>query len=223
MDLTLSPKTTRTCLGCKLELPLEQFRWRIKDKVKVPRCGPCDQAYRKRYYDSGGKVKVNATSARSRKKKAVAIAAGEYATEAAHQDRACIECKEVKPYTDFRVQSRYMLLRHPRCRTCDKVYRAECYALNKPQFVESKKRRLAVIRQWLNEIKEADPCTDCAKFWPSYVMDFDHLDPSTKLDKVSRMVFTSSQEEILTEITKCELVCANCHRIRTHNRKKKKK
>lgn len=223
MDLT-TPKTTRTCLGCKLELPLEQFRWKSKaHNVRMPRCRPCDQAYRKRYYDSGGKAKANAVSAKCRKKKAAAIAAGTYPTETAHQDRACIECKEIKPYTEFRLQSRHMLMRHPRCHACDKGYRAQCYALNKPKFVASKKRRIAVIRQWLNEIKEADPCRDCAKFWPSYVMDFDHLDPSIKVDKISRMVFTASQEEILAEIAKCELVCSNCHRIRTHTRKHTKK
>jgi hypothetical protein len=47
-------------------------------------------------------------------------------------------------------------------------------------------------------------------------MDFDHVS-GDKVDDVCRLMFdTGKWERILTEIAKCELVCANCHRIRTH-------
>jgi len=50
-------------------------------------------------------------------------------------------------------------------------------------------------------------------------MDFDHLDPKTKVVKVSALIFEGSRQLLLDEIAKCELVCANCHRERTHQRK----
>ena len=46
---------------------------------------------------------------------------------------------------------------------------------------------------------------------------FDHLDPSKKLNGISYLIngTCSSEITILTEIEKCQLLCANCHRLRT--------
>ena len=62
---------------------------------------------------------------------------------------------------------------------------------------------------------------DCgSKGLPPYCYDFDHLDGSTKLDNVSSLVAAARNRRAITnEIAKCELVCANCHRIRTMDRK----
>ena len=76
---------------------------------------------------------------------------------------------------------------------------------NKQQF---KKR--------LSEIKEASGCTDCGVTNP-IVLDFDHL--KDKKYNISRMIHDGfSWAAIKKEIAKCEVVCANCHRIRTHYR-----
>ena len=76
---------------------------------------------------------------------------------------------------------------------------------NKQQF---KKR--------LSEIKEASGCMDCGETNP-IVLDFDHL--HNKKYNVSRMIHDGfSWAAIKKEIAKCEVVCANCHRIRTHDR-----
>jgi hypothetical protein len=50
-------------------------------------------------------------------------------------------------------------------------------------------------------------------------MDFDHLPGTTKIRGVSELVYIyNDREAALAEIKKCELVCANCHRIRTYSR-----
>lgn len=65
------------------------------------------------------------------------------------------------------------------------------------------------------------PCTDCGGSFPPYVMDFDHLPGTKKTLAVSYLAnHGSGKAKLLAEIAKCELVCANCHRIRTHTRKK---
>ena len=46
-------------------------------------------------------------------------------------------------------------------------------------------------------------------------MDFDHRDPSTKCFGLSHAIF-QAWSNVLAEIDKCDVVCANCHRIRTH-------
>lgn len=62
------------------------------------------------------------------------------------------------------------------------------------------------------------PCMDCGISYPYYVMDFDHRNPLEKSGNLARMG-ASSIEEIIAEIAKCDLVCANCHRERTYGKK----
>lgn len=59
---------------------------------------------------------------------------------------------------------------------------------------------------------------DCGIKYPHYVMDFDHRDRKLKLASINRMInfHSYSKDKILEEIEKCDLVCANCHRIRTY-------
>lgn len=71
-------------------------------------------------------------------------------------------------------------------------------------------------RNWFNELKSA-PCQDCNTTYPPYVMDFDHV-RGKKLFGVTSS-HHRSKKQILEEVAKCELVCANCHRIRTQNRR----
>ena len=48
-------------------------------------------------------------------------------------------------------------------------------------------------------------------------MQFDHIG-TDKISSVSRLVSGRSRQAVLDEIEKCELVCANCHSIRTWHR-----
>lgn len=69
--------------------------------------------------------------------------------------------------------------------------------------------------------KESKPCMDCNKFYPFFVMDYDHVD-GDKFDNLSRLykrVTVKNLHLIDMEIEKCELVCSNCHRIRTNQRR----
>jgi len=53
-------------------------------------------------------------------------------------------------------------------------------------------------------------------------MDFDHV-RGVKHANVMELVSTLSKKRIDQEIAKCEIVCSNCHRIRTHMRKMAKR
>ena len=63
------------------------------------------------------------------------------------------------------------------------------------------------------------PCADCGGRFPKAAMDFDHRDPAAKKYTVSRMLLRASTDEILVEAAKCDVVCANCHRMRTFRRR----
>jgi transcription elongation factor Elf1 len=72
------------------------------------------------------------------------------------------------------------------------------------------------LKKRLKEIKETAGCADCGEK-NHIVLDFDHL--KDKKYNVSRMIHDGfSWAAIKKEIAKCEVVCANCHRIRTYNR-----
>ena len=58
---------------------------------------------------------------------------------------------------------------------------------------------------------------DCGYDASGYSLQFDHLPEHEKLYEVSRMA-GHSKVKILKEIEKCEVVCANCHALRTVER-----
>ncbi len=58
------------------------------------------------------------------------------------------------------------------------------------------------------------PCVDCGQT-DIRVLEFDHVERSTKRLAVTAMVGRRNWPTILSEIEKCEVRCANCHRIKT--------
>lgn len=79
----------------------------------------------------------------------------------------------------------------------------------------SRRRRLNQKQRWLATLAQlkAAPCTDCGGRFHPVAMDFDHRDPIEKLFVISKG--PKKLELVLAEIAKCDLVCANCHRVRT--------
>lgn len=63
------------------------------------------------------------------------------------------------------------------------------------------------------------PCSDCGVQYPPYVMQFDHRDPSTKSFGIAACKSRVSLEDMMLEVQKCDLVCANCHAERTHRQR----
>jgi hypothetical protein len=103
------------------------------------------------------------------------------------------------------------------CRECWKSYYKEQYYDGSKEKVRLQKKN-AIYRNKAREIiREAKSvaCADCGVRYPYYVMDFDHLD--NKEFNLGRYA-GKSIPKIKEEIAKCEVVCSNCHRIRTYNR-----
>jgi hypothetical protein len=99
-----------------------------------------------------------------------------------------------------------------------KQFQAKHYLENRGKYSESSKKARDKRKAKLNELKSG-PCTDCKACYPPECMDFDHTEDN-KVMSVSKMICKTSWQEVLDEIAKCELVCANCHRIRTTARLK---
>lgn len=82
-------------------------------------------------------------------------------------------------------------------------------------------KQKAVLHKYLRDLKDRTPCADCQIQYPYYVMDFDHV-RGKKHANVMELVQTLSRKKIDEELAKCEIVCSNCHRVRTHLRKSNK-
>ena len=67
-------------------------------------------------------------------------------------------------------------------------------------------------REWLAGQKDK-PCADCRKKYPTVCMQFDHV-RGKKLFCIA-VRWSGSIERLKREIAKCEVVCANCHAVRT--------
>ncbi len=104
-----------------------------------------------------------------------------------------------------------------------RAYQREWYAKNKERTIKRNLERHAANRRrnfdFIDELRDNTPCTDCGVQYPHYVMDFDHV-RSEKIGDVSKMASDGwSLENIKAEIEKCEIVCSNCHRVRTWERR----
>jgi len=86
--------------------------------------------------------------------------------------------------------------------------------------IRNNKRFKSTLIAMVDALK-TKPCMDCGRIFKPWQMDFDHRDSSTKRFSISKMVSrTFGIDSILEEIAKCDLVCACCHRDRTHERDK---
>lgn len=98
-------------------------------------------------------------------------------------------------------------------------YNQKWYRKNRSRLIqkakESQRRYRERNRKYVNDLKSSTPCADCGTLYPACVMDFDHLG-----DKEAEIADLAKQGGSLTrlreEIAKCEIVCSNCHRLRTH-------
>lgn len=83
---------------------------------------------------------------------------------------------------------------------------------------QAKREHRLLLQERACAVKDR-PCMDCGLEWPSYVMEFDHV-RGEKIAAVARLVADRCSFEMLdAEIAKCDVVCSNCHRIRTHLQK----
>ena len=134
--------------------------------------------------------------------------------------KECCRCGNPKDEDDFHFKDRAKGTRQPYCKECKTAFNKAWYALHKDTHKKTVRQNNKKYQRELREIidKAKDkPCADCGRRFPPVVMDFDHVDPATKLFNIAACRARSvSLAALLAEMSKCEVVCANCHRIRTH-------
>ena len=106
----------------------------------------------------------------------------------------------------------------PWCKPCRKVYDAAYNARTRERRRARRPERRHGFNAWYLSLKDG-PCADCGNRFAPAVMHFDRLPGAAKVANVGDLARRMSRRRILEEIEKCELVCANCHAIRTVSRR----
>ena len=100
------------------------------------------------------------------------------------------------------------------CQGCKVVNRIRSEEYTKRHPRKASETRIKLKRR-VNAIKMDSGCVDCGYAENPVALDFDHV-RGEKMMAISGMVGRlRSWVSIEREIVKCEVVCANCHRIRT--------
>lgn len=95
-------------------------------------------------------------------------------------------------------------------------YGRKHYRDNKQRYLDRNRINRAKLRRYVANIKESTPCNDCGKQYPHYVMDFDHL--KDKKGLIIDFIRRHNKKALELEIAKCDIVCSNCHRVRSYKR-----
>jgi hypothetical protein len=131
----------------------------------------------------------------------------------------CSRCGEFKPVSTFAWRRRDQGQRDTYCRACRAAYKREHYLVNRERYIAAATRRKAALiterMTFLVEFLRRSPCVDCGETDP-LVLEFDHL--GAKQFNIAAGLPTRNWQDVLREIDKCEVVCANCHRRRTARR-----
>lgn len=128
-------------------------------------------------------------------------------------NRKCKICKQEK-------QDSLMITNRNRCKEChaehQRSWRKTKNGAAYSKSVNSKRKQV----RFKNKVLSRSSCVTCGEK-DTRVLEFDHIDPTTKIDNVSRMVKDCRPiSEIKEEMRKCQVLCFNCHVKKTINERK---
>lgn len=96
-------------------------------------------------------------------------------------------------------------------------YNKTHYYKHRESYIATQRKRKDSIRKWFTEYKMSLRCFDCSERHFA-CLDFHHVNPKEKENGVSLMVFNANSiEKIKKEISKCIVLCKNCHAKRHYN------
>lgn len=125
--------------------------------------------------------------------------------------KICGKCKEEKALTEYASKNRLKGTYSSECKECHKIMRNQYYKNN----TEQEKHRVKEVKRrnikWYKNLKSSLSCKECGESHPA-TLHFHHLDLANKSFSISQAVGRNlSRNKILSEIAKCDILCANCH------------
>ena len=136
--------------------------------------------------------------------------------------KQCARCGEIKDEEEFNWRWKALGRRQSVCRDCQRLQGQEHYerhteAVRAKASVTKKKAREAAER-FVYEYLSYQTCADCGEY-DFAVLTYDHVRGKKKMDISSMAAQGYSIEAIQEEMTKCQVVCFNCHMRRENERR----
>lgn len=132
--------------------------------------------------------------------------------------KVCPQCKKNKPFSEYYKSGIRLDGVSSWCRSCDRLKAKERTKEDSRRYritdTENRVERKRALRKIADAAKNM-PCVVCGQQFHPCAMDFHHKNEDEKSREVSRLVgMGCSQDRLIKEIAKCEVLCAVCHRIR---------
>jgi 5-methylcytosine-specific restriction endonuclease McrA len=119
-------------------------------------------------------------------------------------NKCCASCGVIKPVLEFNLRGKHRPGEYQNnCKQC-------CYEVS-----NRKKRQIsALVKRW----KLSKGCQRCGfKAEHSCQLDIDHIIPKRSKGNDRQAINTSwSKPRLKRELTGCQVLCANCHRLKTY-------
>ena len=134
------------------------------------------------------------------------------------KEKICPQCNLSKKVTEFSRATKRKDGLQRCCKKCDAIRTHDIWAANKEKY---RAINYTCSRKWyrfnqkqMEILKKDKYCIICGES-DSSCLDFHHIHPKDKKMTISRMMSSRrSWNNILKEISKCNILCANCHRIK---------
>ena len=125
--------------------------------------------------------------------------------------RICSRCKITKEDFEFSFKNKPLGKLASECKSCHKELR-RAYYINNSDKEKTRTRHVKLLRwDWFKELKSTLICSICNETHVA-TLHFHHTDQSKKEFTISTAVRTGfGKQRLLDEISKCKILCANCH------------
>lgn len=128
--------------------------------------------------------------------------------------KKCSKCQQYKQVKYFNKRRKgYSAY----CKLCNRA-NLKAHYKNNPQYYHNKRRTHKKHVKELIRNSKLRPCVDCGQRFHPCAMQYDHIPGTNKRFNISGAITALPVGTVLTEIDKCDLVCAVCHAYRTYYR-----
>lgn len=132
-------------------------------------------------------------------------------------NQICSRCAAIKSIHEFNFRIKSKGIRQRYCKQCQSVSHKESYEKHKDKTIARSIYNNDRRRQVLYEIKKKLSCSVCGESDPS-CLDFHHIESDKKEFLLSAKGTWCGVDKLKEELSKCSVLCANCHRKHHTNR-----
>jgi hypothetical protein len=129
--------------------------------------------------------------------------------------KLCRGCGALRSRDEFALKNSRTGQLHSHCKECGRRKSRDHYRANTAAYLERNRRNSPLYRSRnaaaVLEYLLLHACVRCGESDP-VVLEFNHMDPRTKVANIADLIgLGCSTKRLFAEITKCEVMCANCH------------